>query len=343
MTFDGKLWTTPVRADSHGAKITSISCASPIFCVAVDTENYSFVFAPTTLTITSVAAQSIVGQPVSIGVQVMSGVASRAPGGVIVVTDGIQSCTIQLTGSGSSETGACALTEQVPGNYELVATYGPNSEFGGSASASSPLTVTNANSTTTLVSSSTKVTYGYEQAATVSVAVAPEYAGSTPAGSVVLRASSTPLCSATLSGGTAKCTLLARQLPAGTYSLTATYSGSAAFFGSTSAATTLRVSKEAVKTTLALSTKSVGFGHEQSETISVHVTPEYPGATPSGKVTVHKSSTTLCVISLSQGKGSCKLAPSKLPAGSYRVFAAYGASANFAGSDSSNKRLTVTP
>jgi hypothetical protein len=193
-----------------------------------------------------------------------------------------------------------------------------------------------------LESSSKVVTYAHEQVATISVTVTPQYSGPAPTGSVTLRASSTKVCSATLSSGTAKCTLLARQLNAGTYYLAATYAGSNALYGSTSATTTLTVIKESAKTVLKLSTGSVRFGHEQTESLSVSVSSEYPGATATGKVKVKKSSTTLCVISLSKGKGSCKLAPSKLAAGTYRLVANYGGNADFASSASSKKTLTVT-
>ena len=143
--------------------------------------------------------------------------------------------------------------------------------------------------------------------------------------------------------GIARCTLLARQLAAGTYHLTASYGGSVDFYGSATAVSTkLIVAKEATKTSLSLSATKVAFGHEQQETFSVSVKGAYPGATPRRTCKVMKSTTTLCVITLAKGKGSCKLAASALAARTYRVVANYVASTDFAGSSSSRKNLTVS-
>jgi hypothetical protein len=342
VTYDGKDWSAPLEADSYGAAITGLSCASANFCVAVDPENYAFVYAPTATTITSNATSTIVGAPASISVEVTSNVATRTPDGSVKVTDGVQSCTAQLAGSAGVATGACSLTEQTKGNYDLTASYSPDEEFGGSASTPSPLTVTNANSTTAVVSSSTIVTYGDEETATITVSVTPQYPGPAPTGSVTLKASSVTLCSASLSLGALKCTLLARQLAAGTYHLTATYGGSVDFYGSTSASAPLLVAKEPVRTAFKLSTGKIAFGHEQLETVSVTVSPAFLGATPTGKVTVRRGSVALCVITLSKAKGSCKLSRDKLAAGSYRLSAAYGGNADFAAATSTKRTLTVT-
>ena len=186
------------------------------------------------------------------------------------------------------------------------------------------------------------MTYGDEQVATISVSVTPQYPGPAPTGSVTLKASSTTLCSASLSLGEVKCTLLARQLNAGTYHLTASYEGSADFYGSISGAVPLVVAKQSARTTFKLSSGKVAFGHEQSETFSVTVTPAFPGATPSGKVAVKRGSVTLCTINLSKAKGSCRLTRDKLVAGNYRLSAAYGGNTDFAAATSTKRSLTVT-
>jgi hypothetical protein len=341
MTYDGKNWSSPIQADSYEANITGLSCASSDLCVAVDARNYSFLYAPTVTSINTSGLQSIVGLPVDITAQVTSNLASRTPSGSVKVSDGIQSCTATLAGSAGIATGTCSLTEQTAGTYDFVATYGPNSEFGASNSASASLTVGNANSTTVLASSAAKVTYGHEQLATVSVTVSPQYAGSIPTGPVVLEASATTLCSVTLLAGTAKCTLLATQLAVGTYRLVATYGGSADFYGSASLPTTLTVAKESAKTTFKLSAGRLTDGHERSETFSVTVTAQFQGTIPTGKVQIRRGSTTLCTITLSKGAGSCRPAPSKLRAGSYRPFAYYAGSTDFSSAYSSRRTLTV--
>jgi hypothetical protein len=62
--------------------------------------------------------------------------------------------------------------------------------------------------------------------------------------------------------------------------------------------------KSASKTVLTLSATKVTYGDEQVEKLSVTVSPEFAGPTPTGKVSISESKTTLCVITLSSGKGS---------------------------------------
>jgi hypothetical protein len=102
------------------------------------------------------------------------------------------------------------------------------------------------------------------------------------------------------------------------------------------------VANESAVTTsgLALSAARTRFGHEQLLRISVQVTPR-TGGTPAGRVTVHAGSLALCVITLVNGKGSCRLPAKKLKPGSYQVAAAYAGSHTYAGSASAKRRLTV--
>jgi hypothetical protein len=62
---------------------------------------------------------------------------------------------------------------------------------------------------------------------------------------------------------------------------------------------------------------------------------------PTGTVTIKASATTLCVIKLSSGKGSCTLSAKRLKAGTYRLVATYGGSKNFKGSTSAKETLTI--
>ena len=99
--------------------------------------------------------------------------------------------------------------------------------------------------------------------------------------------------------------------------------------------------KATSKTSLKLSSKKVTYGDEQAEHLSVTVSPQYSGITPTGSVTIKVSARTLCVIKLKSGKGSCMLSPKRLNAGTYHLVAAYGGSANFKGSTSAKETLTV--
>jgi hypothetical protein len=99
--------------------------------------------------------------------------------------------------------------------------------------------------------------------------------------------------------------------------------------------------KATSKTSLKLSSKKVTYGDEQVEHLSVTVSPQHSGSTPTGSVTIKVSATTLCVIKLKSAKGSCTLSAKRLKTGTYHLVATYGGSANFKGSTSTKETLTV--
>jgi hypothetical protein len=96
--------------------------------------------------------------------------------------------------------------------------------------------------------------------------------------------------------------------------------------------------KAATKTTLALSVAKVTYGHEQVEHVSVTVARQSSGTTPTGTVTI---SGTLCRIKLASGKGSCTLSAKRFSVGSHSIVATYSGSAEYVGSASAKKTLTV--
>jgi hypothetical protein len=192
---------------------------------------------------------------------------------------------------------------------------------------------------TSLSLATSKLTYGHEQSAKLSVTVAPE-AGGIPTGQVTVKAGSVSLCTITLSSGTGSCTPAATKLRPGTYQLTASYGGDTVYHGSTSAQHTLTVMAEPTSTGLSMSTGTVKFGHEQSEDLTVTVKPAF-GGTVAGKVTIKTGSTGLCTITLAKGKGSCTLSASTLRPGTYILTATYTATSLYAASTSPQKTLTV--
>lgn len=193
---------------------------------------------------------------------------------------------------------------------------------------------------TTLSLSAAKVTYGKEQAERVSVTVSAP-SGTRPTGTVTVRAGTAVLCRhLTLAAGQASCTVPATRLPAGTWQLTASYSGSGALAPSISAARTLTVAKAASKITLALSTARVTYGRERSVRLTVKVTGQYAG-TPAGEVTVKSGKVTVCTITLTAGQGSCTLTARELPVGTRTMTGVYGGSSDFTGAASARKTLKV--
>ena len=164
------------------------------------------------------------------------------PGGTVTVKSGTTTiCTITL----ASGAGSCTPTAaQLPaGTTQLTATYNGSADFNTSASAAETLAVSKATSKTALSLSATKVTYGHEQAERLTASVAPQYSGTTPGGTVTVKSGTTTVCTITLGSAKGSCTLSARKLPTGAHTLSASYSGSSDFTGSTSARKTLTVHK----------------------------------------------------------------------------------------------------
>jgi predicted outer membrane repeat protein len=107
---------------------------------------------------------------------------------------------------------------------------------------------------------------------------------------------------------------------------------------------------EATKTTLNSSASSLRFGHEQSATFSVTVSPAVSGMSPAGKVAIMAGSKLLCLANLTRVsgskavkfKGSCSPGASTLKKGSFTVTANYVANGIFAESTSAAKSLKIT-
>ena len=111
--------------------------------------------------------------------------------------------------------------------------------------------------------------------------------------------------------------------------------------GRVSNTTQLTVAKQSTKTTLKLSAAKVTYGNEETETLSVGVSPEFPGLPPTGTVTVQKASANLCAIKLSRGRGSCKLSAKTVGAGSYHLVATYNGNVEFNRSTSVRRTIAV--
>jgi hypothetical protein len=93
-------------------------------------------------------------------------------------------------------------------------------------------------------------------------------------------------------------------------------------------------------TALTLSAGTVVYGHEQSEKLSVAVTPTNHEPV-TGAVTVTAGSAVVCTITLSNNAGSCRPAKSKLKPGTYSLVARYGPTQIYMSSLSPAKKLTV--
>jgi hypothetical protein len=132
-----------------------------------------------------------------------------------------------------------------------------------------------------------------------------------------------------------------RYLHAGRCVIDANQVGDWDYLAGTQVQRSITVAKATTKTALKLSATQVTYGHEQTEHLSVTVLPQYSGTTPTGTVTVMSSIGTLCVITLSSGRGSCRLSPKKLKARTYHLVATYGGSTDFDGSAPAKTIFTI--
>jgi hypothetical protein len=191
---------------------------------------------------------------------------------------------------------------------------------------------------TAMTLSAPKAVYGREQTERVSVAVSAS--SGTPTGSVAVTSGTTRVCTITLASGAGSCTVGARQFAPGSVRLTASYAGSSGFSSSASSAGTFTVSQAKSKASLTPSAAKVTYGHEESERLSVKLSPQYSG-TPAGTVAIKAGRTTVCVIKLRSGKGTCTLSAKELPAGTYHLLALYAGNSDLARSASPAKTVKV--
>jgi hypothetical protein len=102
----------------------------------------------------------------------------------------------------------------------------------------------------------------------------------------------------------------------------------------------LTVRKAKTATSLTLAKSPVTYGHETAEKLSVSVT-HVGDVYANGKVTVKAGSTTVCLITMSSGHGSCTLSAKALKAGTYHLVASYPGNAYYLASASASKTLNV--
>jgi hypothetical protein len=202
--------------------------------------------------------------------------------------------------------------------------------------------------TTTMLSAlPATAAYGDEEATSFTVTVVTGGGEVIPfAGETATVTAGAGTCTATLipgnSGGAGFCSLAATALPAGSYSAVATYDGDADLASSRSESIPFTVAKATSSAVLTLSAGKVAYGDEQAEMLSVTASPEFAGSSPTGTITVTASTTTICVITLSGGTGSCTLSPEQLGVGSYQLLATYGGDTNFESSVAAKRTLHVT-
>jgi len=253
--------------------------------------------------------------------------------GTVVATGGAFSGTVTFMdgatslGTGTvSAAGVATLTLSTlsVGPHNIIATFGGNTNYAGSASSPLLETIALAATSTTLASSLTPSIAGKPVTLTATVAGN----GGTPTGTITFMDGATSIGTGTLNAqGIATLTL--STLAVGQHTLTAVYSGDAKDSASTS--TGLLQTVQAATTSVALTSSSNPATAGLAVTFTAAVSGN--GATPGGTVTFKDGSTVLGTGPLN-ASGSASMITTTLSVGSHPVTAVYSGDANDATSTS---------
>jgi hypothetical protein len=272
--------------------------------------------ANTVTTLTSSANPSPVGQPGT----VTATVAPLAPGagtptGTVTFTlDGAAQSPVVLTG-GSATFNLATLQ---PGDHTISAAYSGDADFSASSSGSLAQVISQASDTVTLASSANPSVTGQPVSLTATVApVAP--ATATPTGTVTFTVDGAPQTPVTLNSGSASLSLA--TLTSGTHTVTATYSGDAAYTASTSNSLSQTVLSALPATVTSLTSLVNPTVSGQSTTFNVTVKPATGSGTPTGTITFTIDGAAQAPVTLASGKAALRI--STLTAGTHTVTATY--------------------
>ncbi|MDX6229744.1 MAG: large repetitive protein, partial [Frankiales bacterium] len=283
---------------------------------------YQAASAVTTFTVTK-AASAITATASPVGVVVGTPVtltAGNLPSGAIgsigFVAGGSTLCTATLPTLSCSTSALLAA-----GTYNVVATYTGDSNYT-SSTANTIFTVGATPTLFTIAPTPATVTYG------TPTSLAESGLPGAATGTVVFKSGATTLCTATLPA--TSCNTPATR-PAGTVSVTATYSGDSSW-ASSSATTSYLVNQ--ASTTVTASATPASVPYQSADTLGWGGLP----AAATGTVTFASGGSPLCVATLPAV--SCS-SPTTLVVGSYAVTATYSGDGNFTGS-SAGTSFSVT-
>jgi subtilase family serine protease len=289
-----------------------------------------------TVALSSLTNPSVVGQSVSLTATVTATApGAGTPTGSIVFYNG----TTQI-GSGTLGGGTITVsTSTLPvGNDSITAAYSGDADF--SSQTSSVLTQvvnppTSGTTVTALTSSVNPSLFGQSVTFTAQVTGS---AGA-PTGSVAFMNGAATLATMSLTSGAASYSTSA--LPIATSAITAVYSGSASYSGSTSNAVMQTVTKGSTTDVLTVMPSPVTVGQTVTLTATVSAVPP-AGGTPNGTVTFRDGTTTIGTARLN-GSGVAVFQTSALAVGTHNLTAVWSGNSNFVGSTSSSVPLTVNP
>lgn len=344
----GGVWTAQALPEG-GGYLGGLSCSDATTCFALESTSFpsqSLILsgpgspapprAATTTRVTASPSPVTAGQSVTYSATVQAASGTGTPtGSVTFSTPTGTLCVATLNGGG----GSCLASNAPAGDDTVTGVYSGDSSFLGSTTTTS--LVVKAQSVTEVEVDPDGTPLGQPVTYSASVATSTGTAiGSpslpVPTGTVTFTVGSTELCVATLADGTGNQggpvfgtgSCVASNAPVGHETVTGTYSGDGDTVGSSGSAT-LVVGE--TTTTVTASPSSVPVGG--SVTYSSTVTGVGSASSPTGTVSLSIGATQLCVITLSDGSGSC--ASSTAPVGDDTVTGTYSGDQNFATSSGS--------
>ncbi|WPB93290.1 beta strand repeat-containing protein [Streptomyces malaysiensis] len=253
-----------------------------------------------------------------------------------------------LTGTLDATGQACVTTSDIPvGTHTVTATYAGDGDVMGST-ATTPVTVNQASSTTALTITPPSPSCGQSVALCAQVTTTPP-GTCTPTGTVTFTVAGGPTLTGTLDA-TGQACVTTSAIPVGTHAVMATYSGDTGVAGSGDTGT-VTVGQGVSTTTLTITPASPVCG--QSVTLCAQVTTTPPGTcTPTGTVTFTVAGGPTLTGTLNASGQAC-VTTSAIPVGTHAVTATYGGDTGVAGSSASGSvtvgqaasttALTITP
>lgn len=274
--------------------------------------------ASTIMSISPNAVNVAYGTPVNLraNLAIVAPGSGTLSGQVVFLVDGVAQPAVTVSGNRAE----LVLPNLAPGNHTISAAYQGTADFNPTtASLPGGITVAKATTTTSVALDTATIAFGQTARATATVAAT---SGAPATGEVTFTVNGTARPAVTLQNGTAGIDL--SGLSAGTYSISAAYSGSANHVASTSATTQLTVSPATTQLGLSASTQTVRYG--DPVTLTANLTAA--AGTPTGSIEFLANGTVIGTSALSSGTAS--LSVSNLAFGNAAITARYAGSTNFA-------------
>ncbi len=326
----------PAGADSitasYGGSATNSSSASPAVLVTVTQSVIA-----TTTTLATSATQMTAGQTVTFTATVVPQ-SGATPSGTLTFLDGaavLGTATLDTRGMASLST--AALTA---GTHSITASYAGSAANSASVSARDSITVAPApvQTNTRLTASATQIKTGQSVTFTATVTAKSGSAG-VPLLPVAFLDGSTIIGTGTVNAsGVASFTTT--TLPAGSDSITASYTGNASDLSSVSVPVVVTVTQTALATATALTASPTQTKAGQAVTFTAAVTSSSGSAPHRGVVTFLDGATPLGTGNLNSS-GMAFFSTTALAAGAHSITASYGGDNNHSTSVSSAVTVTV--